>query len=165
MTRSESEKFPLQERRFIFGATTAVITNMGLVTGLFFSPNAKMNIIGSILVIALADNISDSLGIHIFQEAEKLKIKEVWLSTLTNFFTRFLVSMFFVLAIAFMPIQQAVICLIILGMGLLAVISYFVARSQNRNPAVAIVEHIGIAILVILASHWVGEWILGHIIS
>ena len=83
---SEDKNSPLHERRFIFGATTAVITNMGLVTGLFFSPNAKMNIIGSILVIALADNISDSLGIHIFQEAEKLKIKEVWLSTLTNFF-------------------------------------------------------------------------------
>jgi len=109
---SEDKNSPLHERRFIFGATTAVITNMGLVTGLFFSPNAKMNIIGSILVIALADNISDSLGIHIFQEAEKLKIKEVWLSTLTNFLTRFLVSMFFVLAIAFLPIQQAVVGLI-----------------------------------------------------
>ncbi len=162
---SEDKNSPLHERRFIFGATTAVITNMGLVTGLFFSPNAKMNIIGSILVIALADNISDSLGIHIFQEAEKLKIKEVWLSTLTNFLTRFLVSMFFVLAIAFLPIQQAVVGLIVLGMGLLALISYFVARSQNRNPFIAIIEHIGIAVVVILASHWVGEWILGHIIS
>jgi vacuolar iron transporter family protein len=161
----EDKKFPLHERRFIFGATTAVITNMGLVTGLFFSPNAKMNIIGSILVIALADNISDSLGIHIFQEAEKLKIKEVWLSTLSNFLTRFLVSMVFVVTIVFVPMRQAVVGLIVLGMVLLAVISYFVARSQNRNPIVAITEHIGIAVIVILASHWIGEWILGHFIS
>jgi vacuolar iron transporter family protein len=155
----KDKDLPLHERRFIFGATTAVITNMGLITGLFFIPNAKMTIIGSILVIALADNISDSLGIHIFQEAEKLKIKEVWLSTLTNFLTRFLVSMVFVLVISLMPIEEAVVGLVVLGMALLAVISFFVARSQNRNPLFAIAEHIGIAILVILASHWIGEWI------
>jgi len=161
MLNPTEKKILRHENRFIFGATTAVITNMGLVTGLFFSPNAKMNIIGSILVIALADNISDSLGIHIFQEAEKLKIKEVWLSTLTNFMTRFLVSMVFVLIIALVPIKEAVVGLVVLGMTLLTVISYFVARSQNRNPLFAIAEHIAIAVIVIFASHWVGEWITG----
>jgi vacuolar iron transporter family protein len=157
----KDKNLPLHERRFIFGATTAVITNMGLVTGLFFSPNAKMTIIGSILVIALADNISDSLGIHIFQEAEKINIKEVWLSTLTNFLTRFFVSMVFVLTVAFLPMEKAVVYVVILGLLVLALISYFVALSRNRNPFYAIVEHIGIAAIVIFASHWVGEWILG----
>jgi len=71
--------------RYIFGATTAIITNMGLVAGLHFGSHAKINIIGSILVIAVADNISDTLGIHIYQESEKVSTKEIWLSTLTIF--------------------------------------------------------------------------------
>jgi vacuolar iron transporter family protein len=162
MEDSKKGPLPLHERRFIFGATTAVITNMGLVSGLFFSPNAKMNIVGSILVIALADNISDSLGIHIFQEAEKLKIKEVWLSTITNFLTRFLVSMAFVAMVLLLPIQTAVIDLVILGMILLAFISFVVARSQKRNPLIAISEHLAIAVLVIISSHLIGEWILNR---
>ena len=55
--------------RFVFGGASAIITIMGLIVGLSYSPNAKTNIIASIFVMGVADNVSDSLGIHIFQEA------------------------------------------------------------------------------------------------
>jgi hypothetical protein len=51
----------------------------------------KVGIIGALLVIALADNMSDSFGIHFYQESECVGKREVWLSTFTNFFTRLLV--------------------------------------------------------------------------
>ena len=71
--------------------------------------NAKTAIIGSLLVIALADNISDTLGIHMYQESEGLSRKTVWLLTITNFLSRFVTSMGFVAIIAIFPLQIAVI--------------------------------------------------------
>jgi len=145
--------------RFVFGATTAIITNLGLIMALFHTTNPKLNIIGSILAVALADNISDSLGIHIHQETERLKTREVWISTVTNFGARLLVSLIFVLVIYLFPLFPATVALTTLGMVLLSVISYFVAISRNRNPYHAVFEHISIAIFVITASHIVGQWI------
>jgi hypothetical protein len=40
------------------------------------------------VVIALANNISDFFGIHIFQESEKIETLEIWLSTIFNFLAR-----------------------------------------------------------------------------
>ncbi len=71
--------------RVSFGSTSAIITNLGLMAGLHSGPHAKGSIIGGILIIAFADNISDSFGIHIFSESEKTDKKEVWTSTLMNF--------------------------------------------------------------------------------
>lgn len=148
-----------QQRRYIFGVTTAIITNLGLIAGLYFSANAKVNIIGSILVIAVADNISDSLGIHIYQETENMSTKEVWLSTFTNFMARFLVSLFFISIVIIFPLSSATIYLMILGIFLLGVISYIIARGKKINPYRAIAEHIVIAVIVIIVSRYLGFWI------
>jgi hypothetical protein len=64
MKQINQEIFRSRKNKFLFGRTAAIITNLGLVVGLFSSLNAKVNIIGSILIIAIADNISDTLGIH-----------------------------------------------------------------------------------------------------
>jgi hypothetical protein len=58
--------FNLKKNKFLFGSTAVIITNLALVVGLETSINVKLNIVASILVIAIADNISDTLGIHIY---------------------------------------------------------------------------------------------------
>lgn len=75
MKQINQEKFQSRKNKFLFGSAAAIITNLGIIAGLFSSHNARGNIIGSILVIAIADNISDTLGIHIYQEAEGLESK------------------------------------------------------------------------------------------
>ena len=149
------------QTKFSFGGTSAIITILGLIIGLDSTVNPKVAIIGGILVIALADNISDSLGIHIFQESECVDKKEVWLSTITNFLTRFFVSLSFVALIVLLPLSVAVPCSIIWGMGLLATISYSIAKGRGLNPYPAILEHFSIAIAVIIASEFVGKWLIG----
>ena len=79
-----------------FGVTSAVITSLALITGLDSVAHPKSSIIGSILVIALADNLSDSMGIHLYLESEHVAGKEVWLATLTNYLARLGVSLSFV---------------------------------------------------------------------
>ena len=94
------------QTKFSFGATSAIITNLGIITGLDTLAHPRISIIAGMLAVALADNISDSFGIHIYQESEHLSKKEVWLSTLTNFFARLFVSSTFIVLIILLPIKS-----------------------------------------------------------
>ena len=162
MQDQQQEKCRLKQTKFSFGATSAIITNLALITGLRTAEYAKLSIIGGMLVIALADNISDSLGIHIYQESECLKVKEVWLSTFTNFFARLLVSFSFIFLVYFLSIKLAVICAILWGLLLLTMMSYTIAKKREVNPYLAMLEHVGIAILVIIAANSVGQLLISR---
>ncbi len=162
INKQEDNRCRLKQTKFSFGATSAIITNLGLVTGLVTLAHPKLSIIGGILVIALADNIADSFGIHIYQESECIGIKEAWLSTLSNFISRIFVSLIFIVLVAVLPIKLAVLCSIIWGLSLLTVISYVIAKDRKVNPYQAIFEHISIAVVVITLSHFVGRGIIGR---
>lgn len=146
--------------KFSFGATSAIITCLAFIIGLSKSGNPKLSIIGSLLVIAIADNISDTLGIHIYQESDLKNSKVVRTSTFLNFLTRLFVIMIFILLILFLPIEYAIIFSIVWGLSLLAVLSYFISKEQKVNPYTAIFKHISIAILVIIVSNFLSEWIM-----
>jgi VIT1/CCC1 family predicted Fe2+/Mn2+ transporter len=132
---------------------------VGLRTG----EHAKLSIIVGILVIALADNIADSMGIHIYQESECLKTREVWLSTFTNFITRLLVSLTFILLVIFLPIRAGIACSLLWGLLLLAAISYTIAKDRQANVYLVILEHLVIAIIVIIASNFIGKLVINKI--
>ena len=160
MFNSLNHKKRLYETRFSFGATAAIITNLALIFGLRTGEHAKLSIIGGMLIIAIADNISDSIGIHIYQESELLETKEVWLSTFTNFISRFLISLTFVLMVLFLPIKLAAVCTLIWGLLLLSIMSYMIAKDKGINPYSTILEHVSIAVAVAVASNFIGHLIL-----
>ncbi len=162
MKQINQEQFRSRKNKFLFGSTAAIITNMGLVVGLFSSMNAKVTIIGSILIIAVADNISDTLGIHVYQEAEGLGDKEVWFCSFTNFISRFIVSLIFILCILALPLKTAVICCLILGLSIISFNSYFIALYRGKNPYLAILEHMGVAIIVIILSKALGNFVVSQ---
>ena len=146
--------------RFSFGATSAIITCLAFIIGLAKSSNPRFAIIGSLLVIAIADNISDSLGIHIYQESDLKKSEVVRTATFFNFLTRFFVIFIFILFVLFLPILYASILSIIWGLSLLITLSYYIAREQKISPYKAIIEHVAIAVVVIVISNYLSEWIL-----
>lgn len=163
MKQINKETFQAGKNKFLFGSSAAIITNLGIIAGLFSSSNAQGNIIiGSMLVIAIADNISDTLGIHIYQEAEGLKAKEVWLSSLTNFASRFFVSAIFVLLVATLPLKIAAISCLVFSFVVISLISYFIAIFKKRNPFVSVFEHLAVASAVIVISKLLGDFILGQ---
>ncbi len=165
MKQISPEKFQSRKNKFLFGSTAAIITNLGLAVGLFSSPNAKVNIIGSILIIAIADNISDTLGIHIYQEAEGLRTKEVWLSSFTNFISRLIVSLLFVLLILVLPLKTAVVCCLILGFLIISFISYLIALHNRTNPYFALLEHLGVAVFVIILSRVLSNLMVSRLLT
>jgi vacuolar iron transporter family protein len=144
------KKFDLT--KFSFGGTSAIITNLALIVGLNSTAYAKLNIISGLLIVAIADNISDTLGIHIYQESEGVKPVSVWISTFTNFFSRLLVSLGFVLIIIIFPINLATVISIIYGLLIMSTISYIIGISKKINPVKSIIEHLLITVLVIFLS-------------
>jgi VIT1/CCC1 family predicted Fe2+/Mn2+ transporter len=148
------------QTRFSFGATSAIITNLGIITGLDTLTHPKLSIIGALLVIALADNLSDSFGIHIYQESEHIGKKEVWLSTLTNFLTRLFVSSTFIILIIVLPIRLAAVCSVIWGLLILIVMTYTIAKQQQISPYSAIFVHLTIAVIVVVASNFIGAFVI-----
>jgi VIT1/CCC1 family predicted Fe2+/Mn2+ transporter len=150
------------QTRFSFGATSAIITNLGIITGLDTLAHPKLSIIGALLVIALADNLSDSFGIHIYQESEHISKKEVWLSTLTNFLARLFVSSTFIALIIFLPVKFAAVCSVVWGLLILIIMTYIITRQRKMNPYTAILAHTIVAILVVAAGHFIGAFLVAR---
>lgn len=145
--------------RFSFGITAAIITDLGLIVGFDSVLNPKSGIIRSLLVIAIADNISDTLAMHVYQESQKLGRKEVIASTFSNYATRLLASLVFVLLIAVFPMRLATILALVYGLGLLVLTSYSIAIDSHASPAKAVLEHIVVAAGVILISEALGRYL------
>jgi vacuolar iron transporter family protein len=156
------KKLHAWQTRFSFGSTSAIITNLALMAGLHSQANAKISIMGGILVIALADNISDSFGIHIYQECERKNQIEVWTSTIFNFISRIIVSLTFVAFILLLPLNAAIVSSIVWGLLLLAGLSWIIAKNEGDNPYASITTHLTIAIFVILLSNLVGDFLISR---
>ncbi len=143
-----------------FGATSGVITTLGLITGLNAGTQSITAVLGGIFVIAVADSMSDALGIHLAEEADPATDHEhVWQATITTFLTKFVFALSFAVPLLLLPLGPAVIASIIWGMFVIVVLSYFLARSQDESPWYIIFEHVGIASLVVVLSHFIGVWV------
>ena len=162
MGTTEGDQRRPGETKFSFGTTSAIITNLALICGLDTVNNPKRAIVGSILVIAFADNFSDSMGIHVFQESEGLGDKEVWLSTATNFFSRVVVSLSFIALVLALPLRVAVPCAVAWGLSLLAMMSYSIARDRGVDGRREMLIHVCMAVLVITVSHFVGNFLVAR---
>lgn len=143
-----------------FGLTSAIITTLGLIVGLYSGTGSKIVIIGGILTIAIADAFSDALGIHVSEESEgKHTTREIWESTISTFLTKFLFALTFIVPVIFLPLSQAVIVSILWGLSLLSIFSYYIAREQKAAVWKVITEHLIIAVIVIVITHLAGDWI------
>jgi len=142
---------------FSFGLTSGIITTLGLIVGLNSGTHSRVAIIGGILIIAIADAFSDSLGVHISEESENMhSTREIWESTVSTFLTKFVIASTFIVPVLFLSLSQAIIASIVWGMSLLGVFSYFIARAQKKQPWNIIAEHITIAVIVIILTNYVG---------
>jgi len=145
---------------FSFGLTSGIITTLGLMVGLNSSTHSRLAVIGGILTIAIADSLSDALGIHISEESEnKHTPREIWESTLSTFASKFIFAMTFLIPILMLELDTAVFVSIAWGLSLLGIFSFHIAREQNVKPWRVISEHILISLLVIFAANYTGEMI------
>ena len=147
---------------FSFGLTSGIITTLGLMVGLQPLPNPKLAVIGGIITIAIADSLSDAMGIHVSEESEdKHTSKEIWQSTFATFGSKFVFALSFIIPVIIFKddLTTAIIVSIIWGLSLLGVLSYLICNRDKCSPWRAVCEHLAIAIVVIILTHYAGLWI------
>lgn len=145
--------------RISYGGTAAVVTSTALISGLSAADATKPVIVSALLIAALADNLTDALSIHIFQESEQLDQRDAFARTITNFVTRLLLCISFVLLIELFPFPHATKMAVAWGMLLLAALTYLVARERKVKPLPEILKHLLVAIAVVTVSMMVGHWV------
>jgi VIT1/CCC1 family predicted Fe2+/Mn2+ transporter len=145
-----------------FGLTSGVITTLGLMVGLHSGTHSRTVVIGGIVTIAIADAMSDALGIHVSEESKNSgPTRQIWEATVATFIAKFVIAMTFVAPVVTRPLDQAIVISVIWGLLLLAVLSFFVARAQAIPPWKVIGEHLLIALCVVVITHAVGDWVQG----
>ncbi len=146
----------LDLRYLSFGAPAAIVTGMGLIVGLDAATATKATVVGSLLIIGIADNLTDALSVHIYQEAERLAQRQAFRTTVANFIARFIVSVSFVLLFLLMPTSIAIGACVAWGFLLLCGLSYLLAKARGANVFSEIGKHAGVALVVIAISQAVG---------
>lgn len=149
---------------FSFGLTSGIITTLGLMVGLFSGTHSQLVIIGGILTIAIADSASDALGIHVSEEAEGKKCKSVWESTFSTFITKFIFAITFIVPILLFELQTAIWISVVWGLGMLSFFSFKIAEEKREKAWKVIVEHIFIAVIVIIVTYYVGVWVSANFV-
>ena len=141
-----------------FGLTSGVITTLGMIIGLHSGTRLKLAVEVGIIVLAIADALSDAMGIHVSEEAEmEHTTKELWQTSFFTFISKLLITLTFVIPMIFLDFSTAMLTSVSWGLFLITVFSFYMARSQKQNPYKVIAEHVFIAVLVILLAHYLGD--------
>jgi len=149
--------------RFSFGGTSAIVTGLGLIIGLGAARANTATIVSGLLIVGLADNMTDSLSFHMYQEAERLEERAALRATTSNFVVRILIALSFVGVVLLLPHTYGGIVALSWGCRLLATISSTVARARGGSPWRETAKHLGVAFLVIVAIRLVGAWIVAYV--
>jgi VIT1/CCC1 family predicted Fe2+/Mn2+ transporter len=150
--------------RVSFGAASAIVTSIGLIIGFGAAGVPRPTILAGLLIIALADNLTDSLSIHIYQESERLEERAAFRATVSNFATRLVVSLSFVLLVLVGPQTHALVASLLWGLILLTGLTWLVARARKVSVWAEIAKHLGVAAVVIATSRVVGSLIGAYIL-
>jgi VIT1/CCC1 family predicted Fe2+/Mn2+ transporter len=150
-------------RRYSYGSTAAIVTSVGLVVGFGAASVPRSAVVSGLLIIAVADNVSDSLSIHIYQESENLDSHAAFRATLTNFAARFLVVLSFVGIVLAFPGRAVQPLAAAWGMLLLGTLTYVLSRLRRVPPWREITKHLAVGIVVVSVSRILGGWIAAHV--
>jgi VIT1/CCC1 family predicted Fe2+/Mn2+ transporter len=137
---------------------------MALIAGLDAAKAGRTSVVSALLIAAVADNLTDSLSVHMYQESERLEQRDAFIGTLTNFGTRLIVCLSFVLIVVLFPGPLAAVWGLVWGMSLLVALTCVLARYRHVNAVSEVGKHLGVAVGVILVSRIVGHWIAAHVI-
>ncbi|HUS52265.1 MAG TPA: hypothetical protein VMX77_02255 [Candidatus Bathyarchaeia archaeon] len=145
---------------FSFGLTSGIITTLGIMVGLHSGTGSKMVVVGGILTVAVADAFSDALGIHISEEAQGSYLgQQIWLATLATFFTKLFFALTFVVPVLILDLLPAIVVSVFWGLLVLFLFSFWLGKKRRADPLKVALEHLVIALVVIVITHFVGDWI------
>jgi len=146
-----------------FGLTTSVITSLGMIVGVHSATASKLAVVSGIVIMAIADGLSDAIGLHTAEEADveegkgKHAPKEIWLTTLFTFISVSGSTLTFAVPLLLFALETAVYLAIAWGMLLLILLNLYIAKIRNESILKLTIEHTLLAILVIIVSRFAGD--------
>ncbi len=144
-----------------FGGPSAVVTSLGLIVGFAAARTPRATVLTALLIAALADNLTDALSIHIYQESEKLERRRAFAATVGNFATRLGICGTFVFLLAVLQTGYAVTVAVTWGVILLSGLTWLIARNRGANPVTEVGKHVAVALIVIAVSLSIGAFFHG----
>jgi vacuolar iron transporter family protein len=145
---------------FSFGLTSGVITTLGLIVGLHAGTHSRAAVLGGILTIAIADSLSDALGIHLAEESKGMaSVRQVWEATVATFLSKFIVATTFAVPLLLFGLDASILVSLLWGLVILTALSFFIAREQHIPAWKVVTEHVLIASSIVLVSYYVGLWL------
>jgi vacuolar iron transporter family protein len=133
-----------------FGVISAIMTGLAIIIGLSNSVNAKINIITALLILAIADNLSDSFGINVHEESNYIPSGNTRKIVVNNFIVRLLTCLVLVIIVLVFPMNLVILISIIFGIVMLILLSYFIAKNKKINPFKTISRYLILAIIIML---------------
>jgi VIT1/CCC1 family predicted Fe2+/Mn2+ transporter len=149
----------LDLRKLSFGGPGAIVTSMALIVGLDISTAAKTTVVTSLLIIGIADNLTDSLSVHIYQESERMAERQALRTTVGNFLTRLTVALSFIFLFLLFPTSIAIYICVAWGFILLSALSCLIARVRHASAISEVWKHSAVALVVIALSKAIGAWL------
>jgi len=141
-----------------FGMTSGIITTLGLMVGLSRGTHSVPVVVAGIAVIAVTDALADAFAIFMADEAERNSEKSKWQEALSAFAAKFSAGALLALPFFFLLMNQAIIASITLGLILILILTYFIAKSERRPVLKIMFGHLLVAVLVIVIGGLVGQW-------
>ena len=92
-------------------------------------------------------------------QAQFFTTKEIWESSVATFLAKLVFALTFIIPVLLFPLSVAIIASVVWGLSLIALFSFYMAKQQNTSPYKVIAEHLLVAILVIIATHYIGNWV------
>lgn len=135
-----------------YGATSGVITSLGLLVGLCATTNSKGVIFAGLLTIAFADALSDGLGIHISEESTNQSEKTIKVETFATIFAKMILGISFMIPLIFLPILTTVMIDFVWGLVIIILLSYKIEKHTKRKTLSVILGNVGLALFVIAGS-------------
>lgn len=146
------------KKGLFFGLTSSMITTVGLMVGLQAGTHSRIAVIGGICTIAIADALSDALGIHVSEESENIHTeKEIWVATASTFGSKFLFTLTFLIPVLLFQLPIAILVSIVWGGLVLIILSYKIASYNGKKTWSVIAEHLLIAATVIILANFTGK--------
>lgn len=140
-----------------FGLTSGVITTLGILIGVGTVTTLKDIIIAGIISVAIADSLSDALGIHLAKEAEGSRsARQLWGETLATFLGKFFFTLVFIIPVLLFPIYTAMIVSAIFGLLAISILSIFIAKLRKESIWKAMFWHDVITVVVVVLSYLAG---------
>ena len=148
-------------RKVSFGATSATLTSVGLISGFAAAHAPRSAVVTALLVATFIDNLVDALGLHVYGEAENFGRRRVLADTLGNFAARLAIGITFVTVVLVLPSAYAVAGSLLSGVVLLTGLTWLVARRRRASPTIEVGKHLATAAVVIIVSTTIGALTLG----